>query len=1381
MDQSKFDRLYELSRGATAKPAVETIDGRPIEAPIFSKDADTLGDTMGRSFRIKGFNAPETAKIRGGIFVPGQVLNDTNTYDVNKIAAMGGFTDLQTEGKDVYGRTLAEQVNPETGAKLGDMLVKSGLMPIDRNTSTDVVREQGITKSAVKLFGTQDPILKHVNEVQRKRTEQGLNPIYKPRIYVPHSSDYAAFQKGIGSGAVAEEAKEVDRLKRILETEDMLPETRAKLEGQLTRARENIYMASTMPNMVAGAMHQPEDRNRMNEANDQFFTSLKAGALDIQKQFFGVGELVGDTAKWEWLSKYAREKNAIVGFKEGNLADTLSSYKDISTQGGWDTIADTATYVTNLAAGTLPMMATMIGSSIALGSGVGTIPIAALYAGGFYAEQPEDKKNPTMALALGIPAGILDRLGLEALLLKNSFFSVAGKKEIVDALVAKNGITEKAAEQMLTSMTKKELTDLAGNAAEFASKQINTAEAFARGMAILGTKAGVEAGTEVAQTAAELLASSGQWSTDVQYERHFAQSLMDAAIGGGALGGAIAGAGNVKNAAEWHGIADREKQFKGDLDNHRTFAARVAPKYVDVVNGDPNIIRNAAMQHLDVPKPANLTKTWYKSLDDFPQAKGAWNAMKSIVDSPGRLIRQLGRQMIPPEKLFDANGNPNENLGILQAIIGGYGNLPGDHYSAAKQRQMGRWSGNLAEELAADMGVNLDEANKAVREAYLNHWQHGRDIPTQDRQSVALNKWLKNFNGLRTTMMEDLRAAGVDFTEVMDNDALFSASTVDPATLAKHRNTIEEILQEKGASPHDAKITVDKLLSTNPEEVAAARNYAADLGLFKDPRSTPFFENNIFTTLENLKDTLSNRLVGSQYLGENGQVLTNLLNKAYQAGELNDQELAQVAKDVKDWYDIIHHNYHPLDDHPRLEKVLSWATTLTMMAFLGKAALSSQVEVATSMLGTPAPLIKRQIAAYWDNFKRELGSDINKANSATLAKLHISYARETSNQRLQEAVIEKEQELMNLPDDASVEQVDKIHNEVKRIYEKMAGRKLFERLGYNETGYNTQSKFEYADSNQRQAMHIFATVIGLRAQTDALRMAVMSVASDIAVSKLMNLAAVPQADRPKAFATGDGLNKGQVQDLNDLTSWGMDIHYVLDKIREDGSLEAQAMLHPDNVRNASRDTNQFEDHILSVLGNMVDSKVMNPQAHNLPKYYHDPRLRVLTAMQRFMATAGAVLLPKLYIDYLKNGNAGMRYQAFSVVASAILLAFFVNGIKDQLSYGEDSPYVNGVWANLQRSIYTSGMLGQLERVVDAVDPLYDRKIANPTNNPFKALWDTTTGISPVASWVDRPVRAVLAASEGDAEQAVRQAVRGAPLLGSFPIAAGVLSSQFKEE
>jgi len=207
----------------------------------------------------------------------------------------------------------------------------------------------------------------------------------------------------------------------------------------------------------------------------------------------------------------------------------------------------------------------------------------------------------------------------------------------------------------------------------------------------------------------------------------------------------------------------------------------------------------------------------------------------------------------------------------------------------------------------------------------------------------------------------------------------------------------------------------------------------------------------------------------------------------------------------------------------------------------------------------------------------------------------------------------------------------------------------------------------------------------------------------------------------------------------------------------------------------------LRDNILTGVRNMVDSRIVNPQTANLPKYYHDPRMRPLTAMTRFVAGLTANILPRLYRDYIKDGGVGMRYQSFVTIGLAIALSHMANILKDVLSYGDDeNPYLKSNVKLAQRAIYGSGVLGRGEGVVDWAMPLYNFNNTSLLENPLQYSYEAAKNQMPPVGWADRTVRAMYNSSTGETEKGVKHAVRSMPLVGSFPQAGNLAAEQFKE-
>ena len=83
----------------------------------------------------------------------------------------------------------------------------------------------------------------------------------------------------------------------------------------------------------------------------------------------------------------------------------------------------------------------------------------------------------------------------------------------------------------------------------------------------------------------------------------------------------------------------------------------------------------------------------------------------------------------------------------------------------------------------------------------------------------------------------------------------------------------------------------------------------------------------------------------------------------------------------------------------------------------------------------------------------------------------------------------------------------------------------------------------------------------------------------------------------------------------------------------------------------------------------INEAVALPGSANRPLIYQDPRFALFTQFQGFMATFTANHIPKLWGEYIKRRTPAMKYNAFAVMATMIMLGFASQHLKDMLKYG----------------------------------------------------------------------------------------------------------------
>lgn len=1374
---------------------VKTIDGKPIDSSVVQIDADTI-DVGPQRYRLEGFNAPETAKWKSGVFIPPQYVGDRTEEFVNRIATEGEFTNLKEVRRDpaFKNRIIARQ-ETELGDDLGSVLTRLGIVSTSNFSKPEDVGGTVELGAAEQMFSTvaaQNKLLQIAKEKQEYDAKMGVQ--YVPAQQAANSKEFAAIRKSVGTVAAAKAAEEIERLQNVLLTESMSDITRKDLEKKLQQEKSNLLIASILPDTIKSAAYVPGDRTEMNKAKgfvNQVLSSWNNATLEIKRGLGGILQIAGDEGGWDYLSKQGKRISNDAAWEQGELADVLNQLEDINTTDGpIKTVGDTGMWLVNNIASTIPLVGAMMGTSMVAGPMAGLAVGALPLSGSIYDNQPEGQKDAALALVMGTGGAVLERLGIEGVFLKNNILTKAGIEEATDLMLQKAGGTitrEQAKEQVLKS-TQKELVELARQSAKLADEQIGTIQTALRTSRVL-FKGGVEGGTEIMQSLGEMVGATGQWNLDARHQKDFYEQLLNAGIAGTAIGATLGGIGESVDAARWHAVADGFKENNQSLSDKQAVSRYIMNEQVR----NPGSYAWAYDENgefdptqFNTESAANFFREIETGFDinkDVPKKTNV-EGVKALFSDPLRLARGLGDTI--GRSFIREDGGVNKYRSILRSIIMG-DVLPGTNYSGFKRALLGKYSSHVdtAEQLASNMGVAPEKGAQLWREAYSKYYNKNTgqlEIPDSDPNKQQLETFFADTLSMLNTMRRDADTYAIGHNLVPTLEQLMAAGTVRYDGLSKNKDKVMGLMMSRGASRYEANKAVEDILSMNRERAIRGKEAFHKYDIMNDPSlSKDVFEDNYFKALEDTKERFAAKVAHHRYLGENGETISNLLKLAKDNGEFkNEQEFLDTAQEAKDWFDITRGEYNNIDSE-FLDKLSTWGTTLPMLAYLGKAGISSFPEVAMSVLGTRGEHVTKQLGSYWKNLINELRYDWVKGNMLGLSFVGISRLREHPDHKVQDKANKLEAKLAALNEQDNPSKYNEIQQEVKKLHQDVFGRSLYEYLGYTEQGYNAQSKFEYADGRARKAMQLFAKMTGLRAQTDATRIAAVTTATDTMLSMLESLRPAPM----EKLMSGQGLSKDQFQSMKMLEGYGLDVPYVIGMLQRDPDLakrfEDSSMKEFADYFNSSKEHQYFRDNVLSSISNMVDSKVVNPQAHNIPKYYHDPRFRIITTMTRFIAGLTSTVLPRLYRDYIKDGNVGMRYQAFSIIVGALAMSVLANALKDELAYGEESPYVNGLAKHMQRTVYGAGLLGRYEALVDGVMPLYQDNRPDPTKDPLGFVWDVAKDNSPPLGWADRLLVAASAGSEGDWDKAGLQALRAAPIIGSFPGTAKDVVSKFNEK
>ena len=187
----------------------------------------------------------------------------------------------------------------------------------------------------------------------------------------------------------------------------------------------------------------------------------------------------------------------------------------------------------------------------------------------------------------------------------------------------------------------------------------------------------------------------------------------------------------------------------------------------------------------------------------------------------------------------------------------------------------------------------------------------------------------------------------------------------------------------------------------------------------------------------------------------------------------------------------------------------------------------------------------------------------------------------------------------------------------------------------------------------------------------------------------------------------------------------------------------------------------WESQFLNAATNFINQAVPMPNAFNRPLFYSDPRFMLLTQFNGYTSTFTANQLPKLW-DSLQ-GSTGMKYSTFATLSTMLFMAFISQAMKDEIKYGEESPYLTDR-EKVLRAIYSSGLLGTGERIMGSnwVMPLYG---SDRYSTLGSFMWNNVASEAAAAGTVERGFNMAAGYFEDDNHKIMKNFYGSLPFLG----------------
>ena len=1063
------------------------------------------------------------------------------------------------------------------------------------------------------------------------------------------------------------------------------------------------------------------DRKYDNKALNPLSTAWDAGWQGVIEGGAGMLELIGHETGWEGLEEYGE---AIKDQKQYDLSKApqiILDYKEIDDTG------DFIEYVGNMAAMSLPYMAITVGGAL-LAPATGGLSLAApasVYAGQTWNEMgdtDEDEKNAALAIGAGISMAVLDRLGIQGIA-NTSVLSAAGRKAATAELV-KKGMTEEAAKAALVGATRREAAHFAGDAVAFAKRELQASQVLKQLLKTGAISSSVEAGTEMAQeTVGYLAAVAG--SDKLFSAEELTNRLTNAAIGGGVLGGAFSVPGTAYNTGAWADVAYRLAPADINKQTQQNQWAEEERKQHGRVRSHEELLKDADVKENQRRNKGKYSKTLKQRADADTERTGErglkgtmlemWEGIPGFWRGSTRFFFSDDIQQRSPT----ARG--------MASIFGGQLTQmhSGATYENSKHLKLAEYK-NMVDSPDVTVSHFLGEGTKPTRQnmqavsdvIYGAYDKVGTDFdklkgdPVYDKYIPALKAYNKAAQRMTDKAFQDQQARGAKINKLTDyayrHRSLDKVAVEDNPTAFK-----QDLMKEYKMPEQEAQKIVDEVLNNDSFTLAQGSGFkpASHKGRTLNLSDNPVFKSkwldqNVFNNLSDIAKTAARYNTYQDFLGSGDGNHVDSAKKVESMLTDVEEELLASGMDEKQAADTANKLGRQMRDYFDAESGNYKRPTTPF----GRAAIEMQKNVMFYTTLSSLPL-----ATFSSMIELALTSrSLDKQQVGQLAKI----AREEA------AEIKK-----NWWHDRD---------------ETTKGRKVLRDLGFFEweVGAATVTGVTETKRGKAEMLDRFFRLIGLKQFTDYTRALRGSIAADYIMDKLEIVASRDL----------DNLTNEDVEAADALRNLGLNVEEMIDAYHEtERTPEQEAKLDQD-LRTASF--------------NFINDAIVLPQTANRPLFYNDPRFALFTQFHGFISAFQSNHLPKLYRQAFKGQTPSMKYNAFAVMATMIMLGFVSQHLKDLIKYGQATPYLTDNDEYIRRAIGATGLLGVGERGLELVNPIYEQRHSGPLDWAFNSV----VGESAAASKLQGTLGDLGHAISGDPNRATKGLLKWAP--GGGPLTEG---------